>query len=153
MVSFKTLTNPPTKKIKFAIRIKFNHNVHVQSSGLPQAGIKAQNLKFELAKRFPSKYKNSSNIRDFMAIFTERVPQRESWKGQHRFQIVNSHPRSLRFRSLQLKTLRRSWHLGYRVGGGGVLPYMGYIGMCRCEGYGFQDVHSGIGYINQRVWV
>ena len=20
--------------------------------------------------------------------------------------------------------------------GGGVLPYMGYIGMCRCEGYG-----------------
>ena len=22
-------------------------------------------------------------------------------------------------------------------GGGGVLPYMGYIGMCRCEGYGF----------------
>ena len=22
--------------------------------------------------------------------------------------------------------------------GGGALPYMGYIGMCRCEGYGFQ---------------
>ena len=22
--------------------------------------------------------------------------------------------------------------------GGGVLPYIGYIGMCRCEGYGFQ---------------
>ena len=22
--------------------------------------------------------------------------------------------------------------------GGGVLPYMGYIGMCHCEGYGFQ---------------
>ena len=21
------------------------------------------------------------------------------------------------------------------MGGGGVLPYMGYIGMCRCEGY------------------
>ena len=35
-------------------------------------------------------------------------------------------------------------------GGGGVLPYMGYIGMCRCEGYGFQAVYSGIGYINQR---
>ena len=34
-----------------------------------------------------------------------------------------------------------------------VLPYMGYIGMCRCEGYGFQAVYSGIGYINQRVWV
>ena len=37
--------------------------------------------------------------------------------------------------------------------GGGVLPYMGYIGMCRCEGYGFQAVYSGIGYINQGVWV
>ena len=32
---------------------------------------------------------------------------------------------------------------------GGVLPYMGYIGMCRCEGYGFQAVYSRIGYINQ----
>ena len=37
--------------------------------------------------------------------------------------------------------------------GGGVLPYMGYIGLCCCEGYGFQAVYSGIGYINQRVWV
>ena len=31
--------------------------------------------------------------------------------------------------------------------GGGVLPYMGYIGMCHCEGYGFQAVYSRIGYI------
>ena len=38
-------------------------------------------------------------------------------------------------------------------GGGGVLPYMGYIGMCCCEGYGFQAVYSRIGYINQSVWV
>ena len=41
-------------------------------------------------------------------------------------------------------------------GGGGVLPYMGDIGMCRCEGYGFQAVYSRtsrIGYINQSVWV
>ena len=37
--------------------------------------------------------------------------------------------------------------------GGGILPYMGYIGMCRCEGYGFQAVYSKIGYINQSVWV
>ena len=37
--------------------------------------------------------------------------------------------------------------------GGGVLPYMGHIGMCRCEGYGFQAVYSSIGYINQTVWV
>ena len=34
---------------------------------------------------------------------------------------------------------------------GGELPYMGYMGMCRCEGNGFQAVYSGIGYINQRV--
>ena len=34
-----------------------------------------------------------------------------------------------------------------------LLPYMGYIGMCRCEGYGFQAVYSSIGYINQSVWV
>ena len=37
--------------------------------------------------------------------------------------------------------------------GGGVLPYMGYMGMCRCEGYGFQAVYSRIGYVNQSVWV
>ena len=36
---------------------------------------------------------------------------------------------------------------------GGVLPYIVYIGMCRCEGYGFQAVYSRIGYINQSVWV
>ena len=51
----------------------------------------------------------------------------------------------------------RKWpiHLRSRPGGGGggVLPYMGYIGMCRCEGYGFQAVYSRIGYINQSVWV
>ena len=41
----------------------------------------------------------------------------------------------------------------YRGGGGGVLPYMGYIGMCRCKGYGFQAVYSMIGYINQSAWV
>ena len=37
--------------------------------------------------------------------------------------------------------------------GRGDLPYMGHIGMCRCEGYGFEAVYSGIGYINQSVWV
>ena len=37
--------------------------------------------------------------------------------------------------------------------GAGVLPYMGYIGMYRCEGYGFQAVYSRIGYINQNIWV
>jgi len=38
-------------------------------------------------------------------------------------------------------------------GGGGVLPYMGYIGMCRREEYGFQAVYSRIGYINQDLWI
>ena len=38
-------------------------------------------------------------------------------------------------------------------GGGGVLPYMGYIGISSCEGYSFQAVYSWIGYLNQRVWV
>ena len=36
---------------------------------------------------------------------------------------------------------------------GGVLPYITYIVMCRCEGYGFQAVWSGIGYRNQGVLV
>ena len=40
---------------------------------------------------------------------------------------------------------------GVGWGGGGLLPYMGYRGMCHCEVYGFQAVYSGIGYINQRV--
>ena len=30
---------------------------------------------------------------------------------------------------------------------------MGYMGMCRCEGYGFQAVYSRIGYTNQSVQV
>ena len=38
-------------------------------------------------------------------------------------------------------------------GGGGILPYMGYIGIRSCEWYGFQAVYSRIGYINQSVWV
>ena len=41
----------------------------------------------------------------------------------------------------------------YYARGGGVLPYMGYIGRCRCEGYGFQAFYSGMRYINQRVRV
>ena len=38
-------------------------------------------------------------------------------------------------------------------GGEGTAIYIVYMGMCRCEGYGFQAVYSGIGYINQSVWV
>ena len=49
--------------------------------------------------------------------------------------------------------LKRSLRTEVATLPGGVLPYMGYIGMCRCEGYGFQEVYSRIGYINQSVWV
>ena len=28
-------------------------------------------------------------------------------------------------------------------GGGGVLPHITYIGMCRCEGYGFKQLGLG----------
>ena len=51
------------------------------------------------------------------------------------------------------KSQGRSLTLSKPGGGGGVLPYMGYIGMCRCEGYGFQAVYSRIGYINQSIWL
>ena len=40
-----------------------------------------------------------------------------------------------------------------KFSGGGGPPYMGYISMCCCEGYGFQAVYSRIGYINQSVWI
>ena len=33
---------------------------------------------------------------------------------------------------------------------GGVLPYMGHIGMCCCEGYGFQAVSSSIGRVGNK---
>ena len=34
-------------------------------------------------------------------------------------------------------------------GGGaeGILPYITHIGMCRCEGYGFQALWTGIGTV------
>ena len=35
----------------------------------------------------------------------------------------------------------------------GVYFHMSCIGICRCEGYGFQAVHSRIGYMNQSAWV
>ena len=38
-------------------------------------------------------------------------------------------------------------------GGRGVLPYIGYTGMCRWRGYGFQVIWSGIGSSNHRKLV
>ena len=41
-------------------------------------------------------------------------------------------------------------------GGGGVVPYMGHIGMFHSEGYDFQAVYSGIGYkesLNSRTLI
>ena len=57
------------------------------------------------------------------------------------------------FVDVSMEISPRQFHLGGIDPGGGVLPHMSYIGMCRCEGYGFQAVYSGIGYINQSVWV
>ena len=61
---------------------------------------------------------------------------------------------------LNIRCIVRGYHLRcFEVNAGevftarGVLPYMGYIGMCHCEGYGFQAVYSRIWYINQSVWV
>lgn len=34
---------------------------------------------------------------------------------------------------------------------GVLLPCMGYLGICNCEGFGFQAVYSCIGYIKQSV--
>ena len=42
--------------------------------------------------------------------------------------------------------------LGMAPGGGGVLPYIGYTGMCRWRGYGFQAIWSGNGYGFQAIW-
>ena len=36
--------------------------------------------------------------------------------------------------------------------GGGVLSYIGYTGMCRWRGYGFQVIWSGKGYGFQAIW-
>ena len=35
---------------------------------------------------------------------------------------------------------------------GGVLPYIGYTGMCHWRGYGFQAIWSGKGYGFQAIW-
>ena len=43
--------------------------------------------------------------------------------------------------------------LVFSPGGGGYCHIMGHIGMCCCEGYGFQAVYFRIGYISQSVWV
>ena len=58
-----------------------------------------------------------------------------------------------KFYSIRVQTLNNTNLVTSRHPGGGVLPYMGYIGRCRCEGYGFQAVYSRIGYIDQNIWV
>ena len=40
-----------------------------------------------------------------------------------------------------------------RGGGGRRVTAIYGLGMCRHEGCGFQTVYSGIGYMNQVVWV
>ena len=50
----------------------------------------------------------------------------------------------------EITRAREEWGGG---GGGTAMGYMGYTGMCHCEGYGFQGDYSRIGYINQSIWV
>ena len=46
------------------------------------------------------------------------------------------------------------YFVSMRPSPGGTATYGLYrYSMCRCEGYVFQAVYPGIGYINQRVWV
>ena len=42
---------------------------------------------------------------------------------------------------------------GIQHSGGELLPYIGYTGTCRWEGYGFQAIYSGIGSSNHRKFV
>ena len=35
---------------------------------------------------------------------------------------------------------------------GGILPYIGYTGMCHWRGYGFQAICSGKGYGFHAIW-
>ena len=53
--------------------------------------------------------------------------------------------------SFACKCTLQERQVGARPSGGEGLAYVGYIGTCCCEGYGFQAVYSRIGYINQRV--
>ena len=73
----------------------------------------------------------------------------------------------MKYKTSQRKVTKiaSAWHKFYNLheimfskqcrnpGGAGGLPYVGYVRMCSCEGCGFQAVYSGMGYINQRVWV
>ena len=43
----------------------------------------------------------------------------------------------------------RCLSMAFAPGGGGVLPYIDYMGMCRWPGYGFQAFEFRTGYINQ----
>ena len=49
-----------------------------------------------------------------------------------------------------LEKFKRGCRPGVEGGGEGTLPYMDYIGMCRCEGYGFQAVYYRIEYITHK---
>ena len=61
------------------------------------------------------------------------------------------HPSSLHSTRGAYHLAKKFHYFGGMLMPGGVLPYMGYMGMCRCEGSGFQAVYSRIGYINQSV--
>ena len=69
------------------------------------------------------------------------------------FEPINSQGKTAVGESERTEVLSYIKRLKSEVKSWGVLPYMGYMDMCRCEGYGFQAVYSRIGYINQSFWV
>ena len=62
------------------------------------------------------------------------------------FLLINSVNILLRSKKRKKKPEMGGFHvskllfLRVQIPGGGVLPYTRYMGMCRCEGYGFQAV-------------
>ena len=64
-----------------------------------------------------------------------------------RLSYVSEKIKLLKYMCVVLALIPTSNTPGVAGGGGGVLPYMGDIGMCCREGYGFQAVYSRIGYI------
>ena len=79
---------------------------------------------------FRKQYTNYGEVNDFYKV--------ESMRGTYLTSRMNSGKYALQ---------------SYVLGGEGVPLRMVYIGMCRFERYSFQAVYSGLGFINQRVWV
>ena len=80
------------------------------------------------------------------ALFSKIVPQSCLWgKISDFWKLEAVSPYLENYWQDILRTYRA------RGGGGGLLPYIGYMGMCRGRGYGFQAIWSGKGSSNYRI--